>query len=57
MKTKSLDESARRYYVGMSRTPYIPCKHCGKKTRAWWGKGICEHCGGELPYPSTNKIE
>ncbi len=44
------EEAAKRWVKGMLRSPPMPCKHCGRKTRAWWGKGRCQYCGGSLPY-------
>jgi len=49
-RVKTPEEAARRWQEGMLRTPIMPCKHCGRKTRGWWGKGRCPYCGLELPY-------
>jgi hypothetical protein len=49
-KVKTPKETAERWVRGMLDTPPMPCKHCGRRTRGWWGKGKCQYCGGDLPY-------
>ncbi|MCK4354712.1 MAG: hypothetical protein KAW83_05605 [Dehalococcoidia bacterium] len=50
VRVRSLEESSYRWQRGMNRSPAMPCKRCGRKTRAWWGKGQCQYCGETLPY-------
>ncbi|MCK4353954.1 MAG: hypothetical protein KAW83_01755 [Dehalococcoidia bacterium] len=52
VKVKALQETASRWARRMAETPALPCWQCKRKTRAWWGKGICQYCGARLPYPS-----
>ena len=50
VKAPTPEQAAQRWVEGMLNTPPMPCKHCGRRTRGWWGKGICQYCGRDLPY-------
>jgi hypothetical protein len=56
VKVPKPEQVANKWVKGNLSTPPMPCKHCGKNTRAWWHKGVCEYCGGILPYSEAMSL-